>query len=132
MNIIPPDWKEDKKLWETLGILPRVRPPTNFTYIVHQKLLVLSKKKGMVVSFSIGSLLRGWMGGFLTATACFLLLIPFLRRPQAESTKTLSQVSSLQTPSKNSVALTETEVALLAQHYELIQDLDIIEHLDEL
>ncbi len=127
MNIIPPDWKEDQKLWEMLGRLPRIKPPSNFAHMIHRKLEkkeVFSRKRESFLPVPIQSLFRGWLGGFVTATACFLLLISWIRHSPSPSSPRPS--SAVIRSEKDKV-----KTAMLAQHYELIQDLEMIEHLDE-
>jgi hypothetical protein len=119
MKDMPSDWKDDQKLWETLGKAPEVRAPSNFTYLVHQKLLEPSPSRESHWNFSIGSLLRGWVGGFVTATACFALFLAVTGNNPLQK----SAVAQGSTPE---------EMTALVQNYELIQDLEVIENLDKL
>ena len=127
MNQIPPDWNEDRTLWEALGRLPQQRPPSNFAYRVHQK---LTEKPNAVHSWKLPGLLlpslvsfgRGWAAALVAVAACLTLLFTWTHQPVAPS----EGVVGLATDNS------EVELAQLAQHYELIQDLEVIENLDEL
>lgn len=126
MKQIPPDWNEDRRLWEALGKVPEYRAPSNFAYRIRQKLAAesVAKRPWKLPSFSFPSLVRGWVGGLVTVLACLTLLFTWTRHPQPPSMD--MELTDL-LPEK-----TEVELAQLAQHYELIQDLEVIEKLDEL
>ncbi len=133
MKTIPPDWDKDRELWETLGKLPSHRPSSNFAYRIYQRLAqeAYSGKHKILLSFPAFSLFRAWAG--VAVAACLIFLGVFLYQSQksgstSQKTSSIAQnISSQESPKESSV-----EVDLLAQNIELLQDLDVIEHLDEL
>ena len=141
MNTLPPDWDKDKKLWEILGKIRSIRPSSNFAYKVHQKLLEKSglQRKKSTSRFQIFSIFRGWAGGFITATACVVLFMVWMESsyfsPPPEKTPNPSirpsaPKTSISTPVVATIE-SSAELAQLVQNYELLQDLEAIEHLDE-
>ena len=131
MKPIPPDWDKDRELWEMLGKLPSHRPSSNFAYRIYQKLAqeAYSSKHKILSPFPKFSLFRAWIGGAAAVAACLILLCLFLYPPQklGVTSKTTSSIAQNTIPQENFM-----ETDLLAQNIELLQDLDVIEHLDEL
>ncbi len=142
MNLMPPDWKGDEKLWKALESVPREAPGSNFAHMVRQKVASSRARVeeprgsalwGAVKSWigasdvkisSVGrrSTLRAWAGGVALAAACLTLTLFILQNPRDASSSgdDLSETNP------------RFELAHVACNYELIQDLDVIEHLDEL
>jgi hypothetical protein len=115
MNKPPSDWNEDQELWNLLGKSPKEDAGSNFLYLVRQKLTPEPKHIGSNKRFSW---FQGWVGGLSTAAACLLVLAVFLPK-SPQNTVSSKRIESF-------------ELASLAQNYELIQDLEVIEKLDEL
>ncbi len=118
MNTIPPDWNEDRKLWNALGVLPRQRPPSNFAWSVRRKLQA-TPVPGSVGLSSLRALLRSWTFQVSLATACFVLgfVLWQVKQPAARN-------------GSNENAHLVVQLVALNGDLELIQDLDVIEHLD--
>jgi hypothetical protein len=113
----PDDWKDDRKLWDTLGSLKRLPPPSDFEYQVRQKLdarMASSERSGISRLPSL-ILLRRWVWGMATAVACLVVAMVVLK-------------SHVLRPASNG----ETEVASIAEHCDMLQDFEVIENLDEL
>lgn len=118
----PPDWDQDKKLWELLGKSRPISPASNFLYEIRQKLV--SKKSTIRSSSLLLSFLswsRGWSAKLVLVAACATILLVFIPR------KTVLQETSNSSSTKETVQLVQ-----LAQNYELIQDFEVIENLDKL
>ncbi|MBI4028573.1 MAG: hypothetical protein HY360_26535 [Verrucomicrobia bacterium] len=132
MNSMPPDWNNDRNLWDAMGKLPENRLPSNFAYMVRQKLKPQAKTVPMKpvlpvswLSIPLRSLFGGWPAVMAVAVACLALLLVLMRQPEGNAPEVVRKV-----PQPSPVE--EVELAQLAQHYELIQDLEVIENLDEL
>ncbi len=119
MNL-PEDWNEDQKLWDLLGRLPGNRPPSNFSYMVRRKVTGHDGIPRRPVS--AWSLFRRWAPSAAAAGACLALVFVFIRPQPKASPETQLQ----------GYAERQIEPVQLVQNYELIQDLEVIEHLDEL
>ena len=124
MKTPPPDWHNDHKLWDVLGNAPTERVPSNFAYVVRQKLAAAPARSIGRTGFSPFAWLRaspfqGFTFGLSAVAACVMLLV-FLG-PQPTPTKQIIIVSQ-----------DGTDFTQVAPQVELIQDLDVIEHLDEL
>ena len=133
MKPLPPDWDKDRELWEMMGKLPSHRPSSNFAYRIYQKLAqeAYSSKHKILLPFPTFSLFRSWAGGAIAA--CLILLgvwLYQLQKPGSASQTTLPIARNI-IPQENSKE-NSVEIDLLAQNIELLQDLDVIEHLDEL
>jgi len=128
--LLPPDWKEDKKLWEILGKIPKGNPGSNFVYMVRQKLarkmpipsVRLSWFTSHLPSFTLP---RRWLGGFAIVAVCLMLLAVWSKWPCYEP-KVLEVSSSVF--EKNELK----DSTQLVQNHEWVQDFEVIEHLDEL
>jgi hypothetical protein len=123
MNPLPPDWKDDEALWKALGRVPRARPPSNFVARVQarreEEAREISRSSIRRTSIFVHDWLTmprttpRWVVAVAAAVACFtigLFLEPAGGRPST----------------------VRAELESLARNLELIQDLDVIEHLDEL
>lgn len=123
MNPIPPDWKEDEALWKALGRVPRARPPSNFVAMVQRRreeeareLSASSLRRTSVFVRDWLTMPRStprWVVAVAAAVACFTLGL-FIQ------------------PAGGPASAVRGELEILARNLELIQDLDVIEHLDEL
>ena len=118
MNL-PEDWSEDQKLWDLLGRLSSNPPPSNFFYMVRRK--VTGHERTSMRAVSVWSLFRRWVLSAAAAGACLVLALVFVYRLQPTSS-----------PDAQSRTGEQIEPIQLVQNYELIQDLEVIEHLDEL
>ena len=120
MNTLPPDWNEDRKLWNALGALPRQRPPSNFAWSVRRKLQAAPAPKTGGWP-ALRTLWRAWTFQVALATACCALGF------------TLWQVARPAVGNgSNENARVVAQLVALNGDLELIQDLDVIEHLDTL
>ncbi len=127
MNTLPPDWNDDRKLWDVLGKTPSQRPPSNFAYMVRKQLdaAPATTKRARFSPFAWlkASPFQGFTFGLSAIAACVMLLV-FLGPQPAQKTSAVKPIT---------VASNDTEdFTQVAPHVELIQDLDVIEHLDEL
>jgi hypothetical protein len=126
MSQLPPDWKNEQKLWNALDT-PTPKTSTNFNYAVRQRIneLAMAKQRAHRFAYfeSIFSIFRGWTGAIACATACITVGLVLWLTPHPAT----NEITSL--PSKTSEPV---ELAHLAQNIDLIQDMDVIEHLDEL
>lgn len=123
MNPIPPDWKEDEALWKALGRVPRARPPSNFVAMVQarrdqeaRELSRSSLRRTSIVLHDWLTMPRStprWVVALAASVACFT--IGLFIQPAGSASSTV-----------------RVEMEILARNLELIQDLDVIEHLDEL
>jgi hypothetical protein len=125
MTNLPPDWKGDERLWEVLGKAPETAVPTNFAYMVRQKLAETKEAKPRQ---SWLNSLRWLFRGVGIAAACSIVFMVSLK---------MSQQSDRPEWQTQAVIPMETadpkmELAAIAQDYELIQDLEVIQHLDQL
>ena len=126
----PPDWNDDRKLWDVLGRLRPSPPPSNFLYCIRQKLARTNQKSPWTILSWLAPRLdsivspgrRIWT--LAGVAACLLLVAVILqfRMPQ----------NRLVDYAKDSNGETVVEISQLAQNYELLQDFEVIEHLDEL
>ena len=132
MNPIHPDWKDDSKLWNALGNLPKQAPSSNFSHMVHQKIADSSSRKSRIWNalqqhlFPTPQIKRGWIAGLSLATVCLTLtlILPF------------SRFSGSSNP-RNTILFTETQtevdaVESIVMNPDFLNDLDVILHLDEL
>jgi hypothetical protein len=126
MTNLPPDWKGDERLWEVLGKAPQTRVPTNFAYMVRQK---LAETKQVKPRQSWLHSLRWLFRGVGIAAACsivFMVSLKMSQRSDRPEWQTTQAVVSVDTSDP------KMELAAIAQDYELIQDLEVIQHLDQL
>ena len=126
MDNLPPDWNNDRKLWDALGKAPAQQPPSNFAYLLRQKLAASPatvKRHGFSpFAWLKTSPFEGFALGLVAVTACVMLMIALTSQPISHS------------PSARAMMLVsvDPDFSQAAPHVELIQDLDVIEHLDEL
>ncbi|MDD2709598.1 MAG: hypothetical protein PHV34_16555 [Verrucomicrobiae bacterium] len=118
MNDMPPDWNEDRRLWEVLRKMPRAKPPSNFNWMVRQKLAreqapdeVISKPES-----GYSWIFHHWVRIAVPAAACAVILLMGLYLNMGRTANGGEGV----------------EFCLMAQHVEMLQDLEVIENLDQL
>jgi hypothetical protein len=132
MSTMPPDWDKDQKLWKLLDT-PSPKTSTNFNYLVRRRIdeLAKAKKHSPYSTFfeGIGIFFRSWTGPVAIATACVMIGIVLWHGPKETGKEVQKGITTaLLIPQKGE----PVELAHIAQNFDLIQDMDVIEHLDEL
>ena len=122
MKHAPSDWNDDQKLWEILGRLRPASPPSNFAWLVRQKLVESEKPRRETASAGPDaiSVFRRRTWALATVTACLFLVAAIL------------QFQMLEHRPFHANGKMTVETIQLAQNFELLQDIEVIEHLDEL
>lgn len=111
-----------------LGHLPKKSPSSNFTHMVKQSLPhVGNASRASRADWSWLGRLFGPLSAL--ALACLVALVVIQKQDRAAAPS--GEMPELLQLAENTTR-EPIEVAHLAQNYELIKDLDVIEHLDEL
>ncbi len=157
MPDVPPDWNDSKKLWDVLGKAPDKSPSIEFSDGVKQKTSIYSRIPGFnqKVERKASELARmrrwkwmkssvqkpaplvsAWMVGVAMATACLVLTWVYLRTPFAPIDNQVSVIRKIASArpiiAPQGETLISVEIIQAIQNYELIQDLEVIEHLSTL
>lgn len=69
-------------MWEVLGHAPSQPVPSNFAYMVHQKIegRVPVAKDRLLPAFDLWATLRGWAFQGVAVAACLMLTVVFIQR----------------------------------------------------
>jgi hypothetical protein len=128
MSQMPPDWKDDAKLWQAMDT-PTPKTSSNFNYVVRQRIRELAKQKQKsqrnLIFTNLLHFFKSWTGGVALATACLVIGLVMWQSPNTSNNpqEVFSPLNNKSEP---------VELAYLAQNLDIIQDMDVIEHLDEL
>jgi hypothetical protein len=137
MKPAPPDWQNEDKLWNLLGESKSKSPSNNFSALVQQKTSYFKTiNPRPTIWAAISQYFTGWQGAVTLATACLMIgLVVFTQRSGSKMAPVTGhgEPSMLMGSDGPGVKEVETiEIAQLAVNFDLIQDLDVIEHLHEL
>jgi len=101
---------------------PTPKTSANFNYQVRKRIEELARAKRRAHTYGfldpIRSFFRSWTGGIAIATACLMVGLVLWQSPRQNQ--------------KGYLPDEQIELASIAQNFELIQDMDVIEQLDEL
>lgn len=130
MNTPPPDWNDDRRLWDLLDKAPNRKPPSNFAHMVRQRLATETApaRRGFSpFAWFRTSPFQGFAFGLGAVAACVLLMVFFTAGPAPrDGSPRAVQYAANDTGNGNG------DFSQAAPDFELIQDMEVIEHLDEL